>query len=179
MKTVSDVRNEFLSRRELVCDFDRGAGVLKKLDAVDAVVKEHSLEGKTVVPIRLQNHVGKTHTTATFFVYDDESLAKKHITGSVLARIEKLKTAKAEAAKPADAPADDAPAPDAPSKEGTDAPKEDAPKDGATASKDAPPSKEDAPASDAPSKDDPAPSGNDAPAQPEAKAPETESKGDA
>lgn len=128
--TVNDVKNEFLSRRELVCDFHGSAGTLKKLDAVDAVTKEHSLEGKLVIPVRLQNHVGKTHTTATFFVYDDEALAKKHIPKSILDRIEKLKTAKAESEKAAaeaaaapkeeaaaDAPKDDKPA-DAPKDEG-------------------------------------------------------------
>ena len=103
--TTNDVRNEFLSRREIVCDFEGSAGTLRKLDAVDAVTKEHSLEGKLVIPVRLQNHVGKSHTTGTFFVYDDESLAKKHIDPSVLARIDKLRdAAKAESTKPKEEP---------------------------------------------------------------------------
>ena len=97
--TVNDVKNEFLSRREIICDFSGGAGILKKLDAIDAVTKEHSLEGKIVIPIRLQNHVGRSHTTGTFFIYEDETLAKKHINKSFLDRIEKLRTAKAEAQK--------------------------------------------------------------------------------
>lgn len=163
------MKNEFLSRRELVCDFDGGAGILKKLDAVDAVTKEHSLEGKLVIPIRLQNHVGKTHTTATFFVYEDETLAKKHITASVLARIEKLKeAAKAESEKPAEV-AEDAPAAEPPKDEASaskddapaKSPKDQAPKEEASASKD------DAPAE--PPKDE-------AVAQPEVKAEESKPK---
>lgn len=146
--TINDVRNEFLSRRELVCDFEGGSGTLKKLDAIKAVIKEHSLEGKVVVPIRIQNHVGKKYATGTFFVYDDEALAKKHIIPAVFKRIEKLETAKAEAEKPAEteatsdseekteAAADNAPkedkATETPSeakKEKTEAPADDTPKE--------------------------------------------------
>ena len=107
LSTVEDQRNEFLARREIVCDFE---GNVKKLDAIEAVTKEYSLEGKLVIPVRLQNHVGRTSTTGTFFVYEDESLAKKHVEPSVLARIEKLREAAkakdAEAAKAAEAEAE-------------------------------------------------------------------------
>ena len=93
IKTLSDVKNEFLARRELVCDFDDASGRIKRAEAIEAVSKEHGLDGKLIIPVRLQNHVGQTHTTGTFFVYEDEAVAKAHIDPSVMERIEKSKAA--------------------------------------------------------------------------------------
>ncbi len=93
IKTLSDVKNEFLARRELVCDFEDASGRIKRAEAIEAVSKEHGLDGKLVIPVRLQNHVGRTHTTGTFFVYDDETVAKAHIDHSIMERIEKSKAA--------------------------------------------------------------------------------------
>ncbi|MDD9809135.1 MAG: hypothetical protein EB824_01525 [Thaumarchaeota archaeon S15] len=98
VRTVSDVRNEFLGRRELVCDFEDAAGRLRRPEAVEAVRAEHGLEGGLVVPVRLQNHVGRTHVTGTFFVYEDEAAAKAHIDPSIMARIEKSLATKEEPA---------------------------------------------------------------------------------
>jgi len=94
VRTASDVKNEFLGRRELVCDFEGAAGRLRRPEAVEAVRAEHGLEGKLVVPVRLQNHVGRTHVTGTFFVYEDEAAARAHIDPSIMARIEKSLAAK-------------------------------------------------------------------------------------
>jgi len=94
VRTASDVKNEFLGRRELVCDFEGAAGRLRRPEAVEAVRAEHGLEGKLVVPVRLQNHVGRTHVTGTFFVYEDEASARAHIDPSIMARIEKSLAAK-------------------------------------------------------------------------------------
>ena len=101
IETVADVNNTFLSRRELTCDFAGLGGNLKKLEAVDMVTKEFKLDGKVVIPMRLRTHVGKPVVTGTFFVYDDEGLAKKHINPTIFSRLEKVKAkiAEAEAAK--------------------------------------------------------------------------------
>ena len=101
IETVADVNNTFLSRRELTCDFAGLSGKLKKLEAVDMVTKEFKLDGKVVIPMRLRTHVGKPVVTGTFFVYDDEGLAKKHINPTIFSRLEKVKAkiAEAEAAK--------------------------------------------------------------------------------
>jgi len=100
IETVSDVNNTFLSRRELTCNFAGLAGKLKKLEAIDIISKEFNLGKKIIIPIRLRNHSGKTLTTGTFFVYDDEGLAKKHVNPTVFSRLEKAKTKQAEAQKP-------------------------------------------------------------------------------
>lgn len=99
IETVSDVNNTFLSRRELTCNFAGLAGKLKKLEAIDMVTKEFNLGKKVIIPIRLRSHSGKTTTTGTFFVYDDEALAKKHVNPTVFSRLEKAKAKQAEAQK--------------------------------------------------------------------------------
>jgi ribosomal protein S24E len=99
IETISDVNNTFLARRELTCNFNGLGGKLKKLEAVDMISKEFKLDSKVIIPIRLRNHSGKTLTTGTFFVYDDESLAKKHVNPIIFTRIEKDKAKLAESQK--------------------------------------------------------------------------------
>ena len=111
IETITDVNNTFLSRRELTCNFAGLSGKLKKLEAVDMISKEFKLDGKVVIPIRLKTHVGKPIVTGTFFVYDDENLAKKHINPTIFSRLEKTKAKLAEAeaaAKEAEAAAKEA-----------------------------------------------------------------------
>ena len=109
IETITDVDNTFLSRRELTCNFAGLAGKLKKLEAVDMITKEFKLDGKVVIPMRLKTHVGKPIVTGTFFVYEDEGLAKKHVNPTIFARLEKTKAKLAEA-ESAEAPAEEAPA---------------------------------------------------------------------
>ena len=109
IETITDVDNTFLSRRELTCNFAGLAGKLKKLEAVDMITKEFKLDGKVVIPMRLKTHVGKPMVTGTFFVYEDEALAKKHVNPTIFARLEKSKSKDAEAEQ-AEAPAEEAPA---------------------------------------------------------------------
>jgi ribosomal protein S24E len=96
IETISDVNNAFLSRRELECNFKGLGGKLKKLEAVDMVTKEFKLANKVVIPMRLKTHVGKSLITGTFYVYEDESLAKKQINPTIFSRLEKAKAKFAE-----------------------------------------------------------------------------------
>ena len=97
IKTISDVDNTFLSRRELTCNFAGLGGKIKKLEAVDMITKEFKLDGKVVIPMILKSQVGKSGVTGTFYVYDDENLAKKHINPTIFSRLEKSKSKLAEA----------------------------------------------------------------------------------
>ena len=104
IETITDVNNAFLSRRELTCNFAGLGGKLKSLEAVDMISKEFKLDGKVVVPMRLKTQVGKSLVTGTFYVYDDEGLAKKHINPTIFSRLEKSKAKIVEtAAKEAEA----------------------------------------------------------------------------
>jgi len=100
IETITDVDNTFLSRREITCNFAGLGGKLKKLEAVDMVTKEFKLDGKVVIPIGLKTQVGKPMITGTFYVYDDEVLAKKHVNPTIFSRLEKTKAKLAEVASP-------------------------------------------------------------------------------
>ncbi len=97
IETVNDVNNSFLSRREITCTFTGIGGKLKKLDAVDMVKKQFKLDGKIVIPINMKNQNGRPSITGTFYVYDDEKLAKRQVNPVIFKRLEK---AKAEKEKP-------------------------------------------------------------------------------
>ena len=117
IETLSDENNSFLSRREIICDIKGLGGKLKKLEAIEMVTKEFKLDGKIVIPIKLQNHTGQPKITGTFYVYDDEKLAKEHVSPIIFDRLDKAKNPgedkKAADAKPAKADAEPAKA-DAP-----------------------------------------------------------------
>ncbi len=135
IETITDVDNTFLSRREITCNFTGLGGKLKKLEAVDMITKEFKLGDKVVIPMGLKNHVGKPLITGTFYIYDDEGLAKRQINPTIFSRLEKTKAKLAEA----ETVTEDAPAKDAEVKDKENAPAKDAEvKD-----------KEDAPAKDA------------------------------
>ena len=97
IQTVSDTKNDFLSRREITCNFPGLGGKLQKTEAIQMVTAEYGLDDKVVIPIILKNQVGRTTITGTFYVYDDENLAKKHVDPTVFARLEKLKKKEGEA----------------------------------------------------------------------------------
>ena len=91
IEMLSDENNSFLSRREIVCDFNGLGGKLKKLEAIEMITKEFKLDGKVVIPIKLQNHTGQPKITGTFYVYDDEKLAKEQVNSVIFARLDKAK----------------------------------------------------------------------------------------
>ena len=110
IETLSDENNSFLSRREITCDFRGLGGKLKKLEAIEMVTKEFKLDGKVVIPIKLQNYTGQPKITGTFYIYDDEKLAREHVNSVIFERLDRAKKAgeekKDEKPVEADAPAD-------------------------------------------------------------------------
>jgi len=91
IEVTRDVKNPLLSRREITCNFKGLSGRLKKLEAVDMISKKFNLEGKIVIPILLKNETGRPVVSGSFYVYEDERLAKEHLKAAVFARIEKAK----------------------------------------------------------------------------------------
>ncbi len=104
IEVTRDVKNPLLARREITCNFKGLSGRLKKLEAVDMISKKFNLEGKIVIPILLKNETGRPVVSGSFYVYEDEKLAKEHLKTAVFARIEKAKgaSAKAEGETPAE-----------------------------------------------------------------------------
>jgi len=122
IETITDVDNTFLSRREITCNFSGLGGKLKKLEAVDMITKEFKLDDKVVIPMGLKNHVGKPLITGTFYVYDDEGLAKRQINPTIFSRLEKTKAKLAEA----ETVTEEVPAKDAEVKDKEESPAKDA-----------------------------------------------------
>lgn len=97
IEVTRDVKNPLLSRREITCTFKGLAGKLKRLEAADMISKQFNLEGKLVIPINLKNDTGRPLLSGTFYVYEDEKLAKEHLKAAVFKRMEKAKAAPAKA----------------------------------------------------------------------------------
>jgi len=91
IETTSDVQNKLLLRREITCTFKGLAGKLKKLEAVDMIAKQFKLEGKVIVPILLKNDTGRPMISGTFYIYDDEKLAREHVKPAIFKRLDKAK----------------------------------------------------------------------------------------
>ena len=141
IETLSDEKNSFLSRREIICDFKGLGGKLKKLEAVEMVTKEFKLDGKIVIPMKLKNHTGQPKITGIFYVYDDEKLAREHVNPIIFARLDKAKSPKEEKKDEKAADAEPAKADAEPAKADAEPAKADA----EPAKADAEPAKADAP----------------------------------
>lgn len=101
--TLEDKTNALLRRREVRCLFKGQAGKLSRNDAISLLTEQLKLDKKFVIPITLKCETGKTDVKGTFYVYDDESVAKKHLPKYVFLRLlskeERKKIAEAEKAK--------------------------------------------------------------------------------
>jgi len=60
------------------------------------ITKEFKLDGKIVIPMKLQNYTGQPKITGVFYVYDDEKLARKHVSHIIFDRLDKAKSPKEE-----------------------------------------------------------------------------------
>ena len=109
IETVSDVKNSFLSRREITCNFQGLGGKLKRKEAIDMITKEFNLTNKTVIAINMKNQTGRPNVTGMFYVYESEELAKKQVNPTIFERLERQAKKDAEAA-PAEEKAAEAPA---------------------------------------------------------------------
>jgi len=104
IEVTSDVKNSLLARREITCTFKGLAGKLKKLEAVDVVSKHFKLDGKVIVPIKLQNETGRPMVSGTFYIYDDEKLARQHVKPAIFERLDKAKAGGEKAEEVKEAP---------------------------------------------------------------------------
>lgn len=91
IEITSDVQNPLLLRREVTCTFKGLAGKLKKLQAAEMISNHLHLEGKVVIPVLMKAQGGKPDVTCTFYIYDNEELAKKQVNPTIFKRLEKAK----------------------------------------------------------------------------------------
>jgi small subunit ribosomal protein S24e len=101
--TLEDKTNGLLKRRELKCLFKGFAGKLTRKEAAEMLAKELKLDKKFVIPISLEGETGMSDINCTFYVYDDENLAKRHLPKYIFMRMltkeERKKAKEAEKAK--------------------------------------------------------------------------------
>jgi len=110
IEIINDKTNSFLERREITCNFNAVGGKLKQTEAVDMISKEFKLDGKTVIAINMKNQTGRPNISATFYVYDDEKLARKQVNPVIFERLEKQKSKEVKTDAPAEEVKTDAPA---------------------------------------------------------------------
>ncbi len=135
IEIVNDKTNSFLDRREITCNFKAVGGKLKQNEAVDMIKKEFKLDGKTVVAVSMKNQTGRPNISATFYVFDDEKLARRQINPVIFERLDrkKAKSDEAKAEAPADEAKAEAPADEAKAEAPADEAKAEAPADEAKA----------------------------------------------
>ncbi len=101
--TLEDKTNGLLKRREVKCSFKGSAGRLTRKEAVEILTKELKLDEKFVIPANLICKNGVNDIHGTFYIYDDENLAKKHLPKYIFMRMltkeERKKVKEAEKAK--------------------------------------------------------------------------------
>jgi ribosomal protein S24E len=108
IEVTRDVKNNLLARREITCTFKGLAGKMKKLEAVDVVSKHFKLDGKVIVPIILKNETGRPMVSGTFYIYDDEKLARRHVKPAIFERLDKAKAGGEKTEKTKEAPTEKA-----------------------------------------------------------------------
>jgi ribosomal protein S24E len=100
---LEDKANGLLKRRELRCLFKGYAGKLTRIQAAEMLAKELKLDGKYVIPVTLHCETGMNDVKGTFYVYDDETIARRHIPKYVFMRMmtkdERKQAKEAEKAK--------------------------------------------------------------------------------
>ena len=136
--TLEDKPNGILKRREVKCLFKGVAGKLTRKEAAEMLAKELKFDKKFVIPVSLMCKTGTNDIGCTFYVYDDENLAKQHLPKYIFMRMltkeERKKAKEAEKAK-GKKPAEGAPA-EAKDKDKAEKPKKEPAKEEAPAAKD-------------------------------------------
>ena len=79
VETLEDRRNSLLNRREVKALFRGAAGKIKRTEAVEKIASQLNVDKKHVIPVNLVCRTGMTDVHATFYVYDDEKEAAKHL----------------------------------------------------------------------------------------------------
>lgn len=82
-----DENNMLLNRREVSCIFKDMGGKLTRRDAAEMVKEKLNID-KLVIPIRLSCEHGKRDVKGLFYIYDDETVAKKYLSEYVFKRME-------------------------------------------------------------------------------------------
>ncbi|MDG6998892.1 MAG: hypothetical protein JRN15_07245 [Nitrososphaerota archaeon] len=107
LEVVSENDNKLLSRKELVCSFALGSGLITRQSAAEAIASRLGVKKESVKIMSLSSKFGSRDLTARAYVYTDTKLVEKQLPKYMIIRQlskEERKQAK-EAAKAKAAPA--------------------------------------------------------------------------
>ncbi|HET7149365.1 MAG TPA: hypothetical protein VFI73_12810 [Candidatus Nitrosopolaris sp.] len=84
--TIEDRKNPLLGRQEMSVIFKNSAGRIKRTEATDIVAKQNNVEKRAVIPISMVCGKGMTDIRAVFYIYTDETEARKNLPRYILLR---------------------------------------------------------------------------------------------
>jgi small subunit ribosomal protein S24e len=76
---LEDRKNSLIGRREVKVLFRGAAGTMKRTEAAEKIAAELNIDKKNVIPISLVCGTGMRDVHASFYVYDDDKEAAKHL----------------------------------------------------------------------------------------------------
>ncbi len=82
-----DENNVLLNRREVACIFKDMGGKLSRADAIKMLKEELNID-KMIIPIKISGESGKRDVKGLFYIYDDETIAKKYLPEYIFKRLE-------------------------------------------------------------------------------------------
>jgi len=96
VEVQNDVENAFLGRREVICKLvDIGSGVTR-IQATEAVANHLGVDVSKTYPIVLQHSSGVRYIKGTFYIYEDISDAKRHLSPYLFKRLHPEEEKKAD-----------------------------------------------------------------------------------
>ena len=109
-KITKTEENPLLGRTEISAEFISKSGSLTRKQAIDLISKKTRIDSSTVYIIKLKNSSGSTRIDGLFYIYNEESLAKKYLPNYIIKRnnIESDKDVKTES-KPEEKPTESKP----------------------------------------------------------------------
>jgi ribosomal protein S24E len=85
-KITKTEENPLLGRTEISAEFISKSGSLTRKQAIDLISKKTRIDSSTVYIIKLKNSSGSTRIDGLFYIYNEESLAKKYLPNYIIKR---------------------------------------------------------------------------------------------
>ncbi len=109
LEIISENENKLLSRKELICTFSLGSGLITRQSATEAIASRVGASKENVKLISLEGKFGSRDLTARAYVYSDvkavDRQLPKYLAIRQLSKEERKQAREAKKAKPAAAAA--------------------------------------------------------------------------
>ena len=84
---IEERHNPLLNRIEVKCKINGRNGNLKRSDVVKLLAETLNYSNRFIVPISMQGEHGTNDLKCLFYVYEDESIARKQLPKYIIARL--------------------------------------------------------------------------------------------